>query len=255
MGLDSAYRWARGVEDARIGLAGTVAGFQQFGFYGTDLSNRVIYLGADGAEGAFNAIPSCRQFREAFNDADLDYLVTSPFLNFVETDEPVHSPEAAWLREAGAPVVEPIVRGNGVTVWKVEAKTRPRGLRPAQPPLARDPDRYDREMSGSYPVENALFQWEDGWRALQALADDPPARRRAERFVDSVRDELRHRVGVTFTTAELADFYGTGTDWCLQLAMETAPAMASGAQSLADAGFWLYLRGATDFAGGRRLAV
>ena len=41
MDLDSAYRWARGVEDARIGLAGTTAGFLQYGFYGTDLSNRV----------------------------------------------------------------------------------------------------------------------------------------------------------------------------------------------------------------------
>ena len=38
MHLDDAYRWARGVEDARIGLAGTTAGFAGYGFYGTDLS-------------------------------------------------------------------------------------------------------------------------------------------------------------------------------------------------------------------------
>ena len=103
-----------------------------------------------------------------------------------------------------------------------------------------------------YPFENALFQWEEGWRALQAI-EDPRERRRADRIVDAIRDELRRRVGTTFTAAELADRYGRGTEWCLQLAMEIAPAIAADAQALADAAFWLHLRGATDFAGGRRL--
>jgi hypothetical protein len=105
-----------------------------------------------------------------------------------------------------------------------------------------------------YPLESALFQWQEGWRSLQALADDPAASRQAERFVDAVRDELRRRVGSTFTMAELADCYGRGTDWCLRLAMEVAPKLAPRAQSLADAAFWLHLRVATDFAG-RRLVV
>ena len=47
------------VEDARIGLAGTTAGFLSYGFYGTDLSNQVRYLGEEGPHGAFNAIPTC----------------------------------------------------------------------------------------------------------------------------------------------------------------------------------------------------
>ena len=46
-----------------------------------------------------------------------------------------------------------------------------------------------------------------------------------------------------------------GTDWCLQVALDVAPALDSDPQSLADAAFWLYLRGASDFAGGRRLAL
>ena len=45
MHLDSAYRWARNVHDARIGVVGTTAGFLEYGFYGADLSNRVRYLG------------------------------------------------------------------------------------------------------------------------------------------------------------------------------------------------------------------
>jgi hypothetical protein len=106
----------------------------------------------------------------------------------------------------------------------------------------------------SYPLENALFQWEDGHRALQALTD-PRRRRLADRVVDGIREGLRRRIGPTFSAAELADLYGAGTDWCLQIAIDVAPAIEGDSQSLADAAFWLYLRGATDFAGGRQLAV
>lgn len=101
-----------------------------------------------------------------------------------------------------------------------------------------------------YPLENALFQWEQGWRELQAV-EDPRARRLADRVVEAVREELRRRIGPTFTAAALADLYGTGTDWCQQVALDVAPAAELDAQSLADAAFWLYLRGATDFAAGR----
>jgi len=106
----------------------------------------------------------------------------------------------------------------------------------------------------SYPIENALFQWEEGWRELQALSDQRE-RRLAERVVDAIRDELRRRIGPTFTAGELADLYGAGTDWCQQVALDVAPGAAGDAQSLADAAFWAYLRGATDFAGGRQLPV
>jgi hypothetical protein len=105
-----------------------------------------------------------------------------------------------------------------------------------------------------YPLENAFFQWEQGWRELQAV-EDPRERRLADRVVDSVREELRRRIGPTFSAAALADLYSEGTDWCQQVAIDVAPGTQPDAQSLADAAFWLYLRGATDFAGGRPLAV
>lgn len=105
-----------------------------------------------------------------------------------------------------------------------------------------------------YPVENALFQWEEGWGTLQAI-ERPRARRTADRVVEAVREELRRRIGPTFTAAELAELYGRGTDWCRQVAIDVAPGLETDAQSLADAAFWLYLRGASDFAGGRRLPV
>lgn len=106
----------------------------------------------------------------------------------------------------------------------------------------------------SYPLENALFQWEEGRRSLQEI-DDPRQRRMADRVVDAIREELRRRIGPTFSAAELAELYGQGTDWAQQVALDVAPAIESESQALADAAFWLYLRGATDFAGGKRLAV
>jgi hypothetical protein len=141
--LDSAYRWARDKSDARIGLAGTTAGFLQYGFYGTDLSNRVVYLGEKGPHGAFNAIPTCADFRAAVNAADLDYLVTAPFLNFIHTSNPVTSPEARWLR--GDPAAKPLLRSGPVTVWRVHGQLDPSTCGRANAPLRRIPDSPKRQ--------------------------------------------------------------------------------------------------------------
>jgi hypothetical protein len=133
MHLDAAYRWARDVDGARIGLAGTTAGFLEYGFYGNDLSNRVTYLGLEGPHGAFNTIPDCRRFREAVNAASLDYLVTAPFLNFIHPSDPVRSPEAGWLR--GETAVEAVRRSGPVTVWRVRGRLDPAACGPANEPL------------------------------------------------------------------------------------------------------------------------
>jgi hypothetical protein len=138
MNLDPAYRWARGIEDARVGLAGTSAGFARYGFYGADLTNRVVYLGAEGPHGAFNAIPTCRAFRAAVDAAALDYLVTAPFLNFLHPDDPIPSPEARWLR--GEPAVAPVLRSGPVTVWRVRGELDPAACGPRNAPLREIPD-------------------------------------------------------------------------------------------------------------------
>ncbi len=138
MNLDFAYRWARGVEDARIGLAGTTAGFARYGFYGTDLSNRVVYLGEKGPHGAFNAIPTCRAFRAAVNAADLDYLLTAPLLNFIDPDRPIPSPEGRWLR--GDRAALPLRSSGSVTVWRIRGELDPNGCRNLNAPLREIPD-------------------------------------------------------------------------------------------------------------------
>ncbi len=127
--LKVAYRWAASQHDRRIGLAGTTTGFYAYGFFGKDLSNRVRYLGEDGPHGSFNAIQTCARFRRAVNGADLDFLVTGPFLNFAHQSKPKYSPEADWIR--GDPAVEPVNReGAGisrVTVWRIDGRLDPGG--------------------------------------------------------------------------------------------------------------------------------
>jgi hypothetical protein len=138
MNLEASYSWARDESDARIGIVGTTAGFLQYGLYGTDLSNHVTYLGEKGPHGAFNAIPACTAFRAAVNDANLEYLVTAPFLNFLSPDEPIPSPEAHWL--PGDSAAKPLLRSGPVTVWRIQGKLDSSGCGPANAPLRRIPD-------------------------------------------------------------------------------------------------------------------
>ncbi len=103
----------------------------------------------------------------------------------------------------------------------------------------------------SYPLENALFQWEAGIDLLREL--ERAGTLRGDEVTRPVREELRRRLGATFSAADLAELYGAGTDWVLQL-----PGVDPGQsdlQDLVDAAFWLHLQNASDFAGGRRVEV
>jgi hypothetical protein len=147
MDLNGAYRWARGVDHARIGLAGSTAGFAGYGFYGTDLTNRVTYLGHEGPHGAFNAIPTCAAFRAAVDAADLDYLVTAPFLNFLRPGDPIPSPEARWLH--GEQAVHPILSEGQVIVWKVRGPLDPTACGSRNAPLREIPNTPQLRLPGS----------------------------------------------------------------------------------------------------------
>ena len=106
-------------------------------------------------------------------------------------------------------------------------------------------------MSG---FDSAIFSWREG---QQRLRDAEPADRALlERVTGRIVDELRRRLGGSFTTGELATYYyEQGTDWCLDIAFEIAPdnPRAWDAQTVADAAFARYVREAADFAGGRRV--
>jgi hypothetical protein len=100
--------------------------------------------------------------------------------------------------------------------------------------------------------ENAIYQWQQGERRLQAA----PVERRPllERVIDALVAELRRRLGGRFAAQELVELYDSGTSWCLQVAMKVAPAdaWAWDAGLVADTAFARYLREASDYAGGRR---
>ena len=89
--------------------------------------------------------------------------------------------------------------------------------------------------------EEAIGLWREGQRRLQDA--DPDVRPAMDRVVDAIVDELRRRLGGAFTTQELARLYGEqGTDWCFDVAVRAAPSFAR------------YVREASDYAGGRRVA-
>jgi GTP1/Obg family GTP-binding protein len=97
----------------------------------------------------------------------------------------------------------------------------------------------------AYPVRHALFQWQNGDRRLREA--EGQEHRRLERRVGLVQDELRRRLGSTFSLEELADFYGEGTSWADELA---------GIDGwIVDAAFNRYAREAKNYAGGRARAL
>jgi hypothetical protein len=104
-----------------------------------------------------------------------------------------------------------------------------------------------------YPLDNALYQWEEGNARLRELSRDPRMAGRVNRAVEAVRDELRRRIGPTFSTSELAELYASGTDWCLEAATRAGAVDTTDLdpQAITDGAFYLHLRGATDYAGGR----
>jgi hypothetical protein len=101
-------------------------------------------------------------------------------------------------------------------------------------------------------TETAIQLWREGQRRLRDA--DPADRAQLERVIDAVVDELRRRLGASFTTDDLAQLYANGSDWVLDVAIATVPnnPNAWDAQTVADAAFARYVREAVDYSGGRR---
>jgi hypothetical protein len=102
-------------------------------------------------------------------------------------------------------------------------------------------------------IETTIFQWEEGYRKLQAARSDPDVYRVVGRVVVAVEDELRKRLGSSFSIEELAILYREDSDWGLEVAMRTVHPGQSplwDSSTAVDAAFYLYMREARDFAGG-----
>ena len=95
----------------------------------------------------------------------------------------------------------------------------------------------------------ARHQWEEGARRLAAAQSDPARYRALAAVVDSVTDELRRRVGQTFTLEQLAAAYAGAEQWSRDAAASGAPETGrpEDLATVEDAAFHLYARGAIDY--------
>jgi hypothetical protein len=102
-------------------------------------------------------------------------------------------------------------------------------------------------------LETARHQWEDGARRLAETRADGPRYLQLAALVDVVVDELRRRVGQTYSLGELADAYRGSEEWVREVVVEATPRRDARAglpdsTVVQDAAFAQYARGATDYA-------
>jgi hypothetical protein len=98
-------------------------------------------------------------------------------------------------------------------------------------------------------VSSARREWQEGNRRFLELASDPTRSDVLWGQLEALTDELRRRVGATFTLLELAEAYGASERWVLRVVEERAPSKgwARTAALAADAAFHAYSRGAQDY--------
>lgn len=123
--LDKAVQWAKPTSGLRIGVAGTSGAYNQYGFYGDATGNYVQYVGRHLPEADFQAIETCAAFRQAVNDGDYDYLITTPELDLNDPATARPSPERGWVRND--PALEEILHSGRVSVFRVNGPLTPSG--------------------------------------------------------------------------------------------------------------------------------
>ncbi len=98
-------------------------------------------------------------------------------------------------------------------------------------------------------IESARREWEEGRQRLLAEAEDALERERLLEQVEAVTEELRRRVGGTFTLGELARAYTGADSWSREVVSQRAPApgWARTLSVVEAAAFHLYSRGALDY--------
>jgi hypothetical protein len=127
--LAGALRWSRDVRDARIAVGGIRAVFTQYPFYGTDLSNRVQWLGLRGSHDAYRRIPDCERWRRAINAGGFTHVVTTfdPYL----PGGLRNSPEGRWTESD--PNARVVLREGPVRVFELRGSLDPGGCAGQRP--------------------------------------------------------------------------------------------------------------------------
>ncbi len=98
-------------------------------------------------------------------------------------------------------------------------------------------------------VEVARQEWEEGSRRLEAAREDARRYGQLLELLELVLDELRKRVGQTYTLAELVAAYGESERWAREVLAERAstPGWTRDLTIVLAAAFDAYQRGAIDY--------
>ncbi|OFW75184.1 MAG: hypothetical protein A2Y55_10220 [Actinobacteria bacterium RBG_16_68_12] len=102
----------------------------------------------------------------------------------------------------------------------------------------------------SADLESARHDWEDAYRRLEEAARDPARAEQLRLQLGVVTDELRKRVGSSFTLADLVTEYRDADSWARDTVSEraAAPGWPRTLSVVEGAAFHLYARGAVDYA-------
>ncbi len=95
----------------------------------------------------------------------------------------------------------------------------------------------------------ARHEWEEGTRRIEAASDDARRYLQLLELLELVVDELRKRVGQTYTLGELARAYGDAERWAREVLEERAPhpGWPRELTTVVAAAFDVYQRGAVDY--------
>ena len=115
-GLNGAIDWAQHISGASIATNAT----RQYPFFGRMLGNQVQYIGKTGPEGEFTVPENCRDFREAVNTGEYDYVVTTLDREGIKRDFP---PEAAWT--ASDPAATQVYRRKPTVIFRLSGPLDP----------------------------------------------------------------------------------------------------------------------------------
>lgn len=102
----------------------------------------------------------------------------------------------------------------------------------------------------SVDLDSARRDWAEGHRVFVSAVDDPLQGQRLQRQVEVVVEELRRRMGSTFTQADLAGVYASAETWARHVVEERAgtPGWPRNLAVVVDTAFHLHARGAVDYA-------
>lgn len=127
--------WARNIQDSRIAISGPPAAFGQYVFYGSDLSNRVEYIGEPSPHGGYRPITDCATWRAAINRHHPSFLIVTP----ASEPGPGSIPqESLWTRSAAG--AHEVLNAAPAAVFRIDRPLDPSACRSESlPPVIQVP--------------------------------------------------------------------------------------------------------------------